>query len=162
MCPPFSSQASRPQTDASPSPSLALQGEVPPCWLPLSGGWAVGSGEKKKSVLPFAWGSWNCFLPEIYKLGVGRERGQTLESKSHFQSCLNRRDLEAEEDPSDELHREEAKVSSFLRGGGVVHGRMVGGGGLAGPWRGPQDAAKVPGSWMARGEGATKTTFLKR
>ena len=133
MCPPFSSQASRPQTDASPSPSLALQGEVPPCWLPLSGGWAVGSGEKKKSVLPFAWGSWNCFLPEIYKLGVGRERGQTLESKSHFQSCLNRRDLEAEEDPSDEPHREEAKVSSFLRGGGVVHGRMVGGG----CWQGP-------------------------
>lgn len=113
---------------------------------PLSGGRAVGSG-KKKSVLPFAWGTWNCFVPEVYKLGVGRERGQTLESKSHFQSCLNHRDLEAEADPSDELHREEAKASSFLRRGGVGHGRMVGWGwGLAGPWFGPQDAAKVPGS----------------
>lgn len=94
----------------------------------MSSVWRAGRRfrEKEKSVLPFAWGTWNCFVPEIYKLGVGRERGQTLESKSHFQSCLNRRDLEVEEDPSDELHREEAKASSFLRRGGVVHGRMVG------------------------------------
>ena len=76
----------------------------------------IGSGEKKISVA-FC-GSWNCFLPEIHTLGVGREQDQNLESKSHFQSCLNLRDSETGEDPHDELHGEEATASCFLNRGG--------------------------------------------
>lgn len=70
----------------------------------------MGSGKKKKkSMLPFAWVSLNCLLLEIHELEVGMEKGQTLESKSHFHSCLNHRDAGTGKNSGDQVGRGRSK-----------------------------------------------------
>lgn len=93
-------------------------------------------------------------------MGVGRERGQALENKSHFQSCLNHRDSGAGKNPSDQLDHGGSKADSFPQRGRLVHGMMVGVGSVGSSFC-PQDAARVAGSWMRRGERATKVVFLR-
>lgn len=84
---------------------------------PLPTGWVIGSGKKKKkSMLPFAWGFWNCPLLEIHELEVGTERGQTLERKSHLHS-LNRRDARVGRNSGDQVDRGRSKSHSFPRRG---------------------------------------------
>lgn len=74
-------------------------------------------------MLPFAWGSWNCLLPEICGLGFGRERADPREKISF--SKLNHT-LLLERIPVIRWTGEKAKACSFVRSGSLGHSTVGG------------------------------------
>lgn len=107
-------------------------------------------------MLPFAWGSWNCLLPEICGLGFGRERADPRE-KISFSKLFESYSV-ARKNSSDQVDR--GKSQGLLLCEKWKFGSQHGGWARQVPGFGPQDAARVAGSGSPE-KGPQKAMFLK-